>query len=237
MGKVTVILSSKGGSGGSFVTAGLGTALAKRGKSVLIADCGFGMREIDMMLGISDRLVFDLGDVLSGNCKVGSAVYPSDFADGLYVLPAPQENISVSADTLKSLLETLDYDYILADCHSDSLAYSLSRYFQPAVTGQPEPLSVRCGNRVFLKCRECGGNNIRLIINRFSEKDFFDKKYFSDLDEVIDKVGARLLGIVPEDDTLSSAFQRGLPLREKTKALYALDRIAARIDGVDIPLF
>ena len=142
MGKVTVILSSKGGSGGSFVTAGLGTALAKRGKSVLIADCGFGMREIDMMLGISDRLVFDLGDVLSGNCKVGSAVYPSDFADGLYVLPAPQENISVSADTLKSLLETLDYDYILADCRCDSLAFGLSRYFQTVITVQPEPLSV-----------------------------------------------------------------------------------------------
>ncbi len=237
MEKVTVILSSKGGSGASFVTAGLGTALAKRGKSVLIADCGFGMREIDLMLGVSDRLVFDMGDVISENCKVENAVYPSDFADGLCVLPAPQENMSVSPDVLKNLLETLDYDYILADCRCDSLAFGLSRYFQTVITVQPEPLSVRCGNRVFLKCRECGANNIRLIINRFSERDFFDKKYFADLDEVIDKVGARLLGVVPEDDILSSAFQKGLPWREKTKALYALDRIAARIDGVAIPLF
>ncbi len=239
MGKVIVIISSKGGSGGSFTVAGLGVSLSKRGKSVLAIDCCTGMRSIDLMLGVSDRLVFDSGDVLSGGCHISDAVYPSDFADGLYVMPAPLEDISVSAENLKHLLDTLSdsYEYVLADCHAGDLAYGLSRYFRTIIIAQAEPLSVRCGNRVFMKCREHCGNDIRLVISRFDEKGFFSSACFSDLDEVIDKVGARLLGIVPEDEVLGLAFEKGLPLKDKSKSVYALDRIAARIDGIDIPLF
>lgn len=239
MGKVTVIISAKGGSGGSFTAAGLGMSLAKRGKSVLVVDCGFGMRETDLMLGVSDRIVFDVGDVLGGGCSVKNAVCPSEFSDGLYVMPAAQENISVSAERFRQLLDTLsdNYEYVIADCHAGELAYGLSRHFQTVIVTQAEPLSVRCGNKVFLECRECGAKNMRTIINRFSEKDFFSSECFADLDEVIDKIGARLLGIVPEDGILNSAFQKGVPLKEKSKAVYALDRIAARIDGIDMPLF
>ena len=237
MGIVTVIISAKGGSGGSFLTSGLGIALAERGKSVLVIDCVSGMRNIDFMLGVSDRLVFDLGDVLGNNCDVRNAVYPSDFANGLYIMPAPLESMDISPDILKNLLDSLNYDYILADCHANQTAYSLSRYFQTIINAEAVPLSVRCGNRVLLECRKNHCQNIRLVINRFNEKDFFDSDFFSDLDEVIDKTGARLFGIVPQDSRLALAFQKGQPFKDKSKAVYALDRIAARIDGIDIPLF
>ena len=197
------------------------------------------MRSIDLMLGVSDRLVFDSGDVLSGGCHISDAVYPSDFADGLYVMPAPLEDISVSAENLKHLLDTLSdsYEYILADCHAGDLAYGLSRCFQTVIVAQARPLSVRNSNKIFMKCRECGGGNMRLVINRFDEKNFFGSGCFSDLDEVIDKVGARLLGIVPEDEILGLSLEKGIPAKDRSRAAYALDRIAARIDGIDIPLF
>ena len=239
MGKVIVIISSKGGSGGSFTAAGLGVSLSKRGKSVLVIDCCTGMRSIDLMLGVSDRLVFDSGDVLSGGCHISDAVYPSDFADGLYVMPAPLEDISVSAENLKHLLDTLSdsYEYVLADCHAGDLAYGLSRHFQTVIAAETEPLSVRCGNRVLLECKKNRCRDIRFVINRFNEKEFFDSGFFNDLDEVIDQIGARLLGIVPRDNELSFAFQKGQPVKNKSKAVFALDRIAARLDGIDIPLF
>jgi len=237
MEKVTVIISAKGGSGGSFLSAGLGMALAERKKSVLVIDCVSGMRSIDFMLGISDRLVFDAGDVLAHNCNTENAVYPSDFGGSLYVMPAPLENISVSPDTFRDILETLSYDHILLDCHAGDLAYGLSSHFRTVITVEATPLSVRCGNRVLLECKKNRCRDIRLVINRFSEKDFFGDGLFNDLDEVIDKVGARLLGIVPEDHELSLAFQKGQPVKNKSKAVFALDRIAARMDGFDIPLF
>lgn len=237
MKKVTVIISAKGGAGGSFLTAGLGMALAKREKSVLVIDCVSGMRSIDFMLGISDKIVFDLGDALTRNCNTENAVYQSVFSDILYVMPAPQENTPVSPDVFKNMLETLGYDHILIDCHANDFAYGLSRHFQTVIAAETEPLSVRCGNRVLLECKKNRCRDIRLVINRFSEKDFFGDGLFNDLDEVIDKVGARLLGIVPEDHELSLAFQKGQPVKNKSKAVFALDRIAARMDGFDIPLF
>ena len=237
MEKVTVIISAKGGVGGSFLTAGLGTALAERGKSVLVIDCVSGMRCIDFMLGVSDKLVFDSGDVLDNNCDVGNAVYLSDFSGSLYVMPAPLEHTNISTDVFKNMLDTLGYDFILLDCHADDFAYSLSRHFRTVIAADTMPLSVRCGNRILLECKKNRCRDVRLVINRFSEKDFFNSGFFNDLDEVIDKIGARLLGIVPEDDELALAFQKGQPLKNKSKAVFALDRIAARIDGFDIPLF
>lgn len=237
MKKVTVIISAKGGSGGSFLTAGLGIALAGRKKSVLVIDCVSGMRSIDFMLGVSDRLVFDVGDALAQNCHTENAVYQSDLADGLYVMPAPQENTGVSPDVFRDMLETLNYDYILLDCHAGDLAYGLSSHFQTVINAEVTPLSVRCGNRVLLECKKNRCRDIRLVINRFSEKEFFGNDFFDDLDAVIDQVGARLLGIVPEDSELSLAFQKSQPVKNKSKAIFALDRIAARLDGMDIPLF
>ena len=239
MGKVTVIISSKGGSGGSFTAAGLGVSLAKRGKSTAVVDCCSGMRCIDSMLGVSDRVVFDMGDVLDGGCDIKNAVCLSGFAPELYVMPAPLEDMSVSAENLRHLLDTLSdsYEYILADCHAGDLAYGLSRCFQTVIVAQARPLSVRNSNKIFMKCRECGGSDMRLVINRFDEKNFFGSGCFSDLDEVIDKVGARLLGIVPEDEILGLSLEKGIPAKDRSRAAYALDRIAARIDGIDIPLF
>ena len=119
MGKVTVITSGKGGTGKSTVTAGLGAALARRGNRVLIIDCDAGMRGIDLMLGVSGELVFDIADIVGGNCPPASAIYPCKTVPELYVLPAPQNvRDEISPFIMKQLVSVLKkyYDHILIDC-------------------------------------------------------------------------------------------------------------------------
>ena len=119
MGKVTVITSGKGGTGKSTVTAGLGAALVRRGNRVLVIDCDAGMRGIDLMLGVSGELVFDIADIVGGNCPPSSAIYPCKTVPELYILPAPQNvRDKVSPYIMRQLVRVLVkyYDHILIDC-------------------------------------------------------------------------------------------------------------------------
>ena len=242
MGKVTVITSGKGGTGKSTVTAGLGAALVRRGCRVLLIDCDAGMRGIDLMLGVSGELVFDIADIINGNCPPVSAIYPCRTMPELYILPAPQNvRDEISPSVMKQLTDVLrdHYDHILIDCPA-GIGSGFETAAAPAdravLVTNAEPLSVRSCSKVRDKLRYCSVNDISLIINRFSEKKFRRMDAYQDLDAVIDEAGARLLGVVPEDSAASSASQKGMPIEGKMKAAYALDRIAARLDGKNVPL-
>ena len=242
MGKVTVITSGKGGTGKSTVTAGLGAALVRRGNRVLTIDCDAGMRGIDLMLGVSGELVFDIADIVNGNCPPASAIYPCRTVPELYILPAPQNvRDEISPYIMRQLVRVLEkyYDHILIDCPAgigsgfESAAAAAS---QAVMVANAEPLSLRGCDKVRQKLKQWHIPEIRLIINRFNERKFRKLDAFPDLDAVIDKAGARLLGIVPEDPAAAGAAQRGEPIEGKMKAVYAFDRIAARLDGVSVPL-
>lgn len=242
MGKVTVITSGKGGTGKSTVTAGLGAALVRRGGRVLLVDCDAGMRGIDLMLGVSGELVFDIADIINGNCSPVSAIYPCKTLPELYILPAPQNvRDELSPSVMKQLTEVLKsyYDHILIDCPA-GIGSGFETAVAPAdravLVANAEPLSVRSSNKVRRKLEYCDISDISLIINRFNERKFRKLDVYADLDAVIDEAGARLLGIVPEDNAASSASQKGLPIEGKIKAAFAFDRIAARLDGKEVPL-
>lgn len=242
MGKVTVITSGKGGTGKSTVTAGLGAALVRRGSRVLLIDCDAGMRGIDLMLGVSGELVFDIADIINGNCPPASAIYPCKTVPELYILPAPQ-NIrdELSPSVMKQLTRVLKgyYDHILIDCPA-GIGMGFETAAAPAdravLVTNAEPLSVRGCDKVRRKLRYCCVDDISLIINRFSEKKFRKLDAYPDLDAVIDEAGARLLGIIPEDLAAANASQKGLPIEGSLKAAEAFDRIAARLDGKEAPL-
>lgn len=234
MGKITVITSGKGGTGKSTITSGLGAALARKGKKVLIIDCDTGMRGVDLLLGINSELVFDISDVVNGNCNILSAIYPCKSISGLYVLASPlNEQNKISPSISKQIVWALSkfYDYILIDCPA-----GIGTGFKSAIAGadsaivvaNAEPLSLRCGAKVREILNNSDIKNIRLIINRFSKAAFKKLKVFSDLDDVIDEVGIRLLGIVPEDFKAISLEQRGLPISGKIPAAKAFDSIALR---------
>lgn len=242
MGKVTVITSGKGGTGKSTITAGLGAALARRGNRVLLIDCDAGMRGIDLMLGVSGELVFDIADIINGNCPPASAIYPCKTVPELYILPAPQNvRDELSPSVMRQLTKVLAryYDHILIDCPA-GIGAGFETAVAPAsraiLVANAEPLSLRGCDKVRQKLKKCSISNIRLIINKFNEKKFRNSDAFPDLDAVIDEAGARLIGIIPEDNGASAATQKGKPIEGRMKAAQAFDRIAARFDGKYVPL-
>ncbi len=242
MGRVAVITSGKGGTGKSTLAAGLGVALVRRGNRVLIIDCDAGMRGVDLMLGVSGKLVFDIADVVRGNCPPENAIYPCGTVPELYILPAPQ-NIrdEISPHIMRQLVRVLEkyYDHILIDCPAGigtgfESAAAAAGY--AVIVANAEPLSLRGCDKVRQRLVRLGIPEIRLVINRFNEKKFRKMNVFPDLDSVIDKAGARLLGIVPEDGAAAAQAQKGQPPEGRSKAVYAFDRIAARLDGVEVQL-
>ncbi len=242
MGKVAVITSGKGGTGKSTLAAGLSAALVRRGNRVLVIDCDAGMRGVDLMLGVSGKLVFDIADIVRGNCPPENAIYPCSTVPELYILPAPQNvRDEISPCIMRQLVRVFEkyYDHILIDCPAGigtgfESAAAAAGY--AVIVANAEPLSVRGCDKVRQRLMRMNVPEIRLVINRFNEKKFRRMGVFPDLDSVIDKAGVRLLGIVPEDNAAAAEAQRGQPPEGRMKAVYAFDRIAARLDGVEVPL-
>ena len=220
MGTITVITSGKGGVGKSVFTAGLGYALAGRGRRVLLVDCDAGLRSLDYMLGIGEKLVFDLADLVKGSCRPADAVYESP-VKGLYLLPAPLETEDVvSPRLMKPLIHAFApyYDHIVIDCPA-----GFGRGFRAACAPAGRGIVVA---------------NTDPVCIRNSQKSFRRLNCFEDLDQVIDETGLQLLGIIPEDLSVVEAVVHGKPIvnAKNAPAAQAFGRVAARFEGENVPL-
>jgi septum site-determining protein MinD len=242
MDKVTVITSGKGGAGKSTVTAGLGAALAARGKRVLLIDGDAGLGCLDHMLGVSERRVFDIADVVSGAADPDKAVYVSAFSQNLFLLPAPEtEEDVVSPDIMRELVGVFSryYDHILIDSPAGvgqgflSAAASARRAMLVAT---PDPVCLRDTAQTRLRLQEAGVTQQRLIINRFHCANFRAQGYYRDLDSVIDAAGVRLIAVIPDDPLLAAAGANARPAPERSPGAMALARLAARLEGNRVPL-
>lgn len=242
MGKIISIASGKGGTGKSTVCVTLGMALVKRGHTVLLIDCDSGMRGLDIMMGISKSLVFDIADAVCGNCTPEQIIYPCNHIAGLSLIPAPQNaEDELSPAILKQFTDNIrdNYDYIIIDSPA-GVGKGFDTAVLPAdlclVIANTEPTSLRGCVNVRKKLTEYGKDNIRLIINRFSRSLFKELNFYPDLDAVIDESGIQLIGIIAENRQVVASVQKGLAYKKKCTALETIDRIAARIDGENIPL-
>ncbi len=242
MGKIISIASGKGGTGKSTVCVTLGMALVKRGHKVLLIDCDSGMRGLDIMMGISKSLVFDIADAVCGNCSPEQIIYPCNHIVGLSLIPAPQNaEDELSPAILKQFTDNVrnNYDYIIIDSPA-GVGKGFDTAVSPAdmclVIANTEPTSLRGCVNVRKKLIEIGKDNIRLIINRFSRASFKELAFYPDLDCIIDESGIQLMGIITEDRQVIASIQKGLAYKKKCTALEAIDRIAARLDGENIPL-
>jgi septum site-determining protein MinD len=242
MNTVTVITSGKGGVGKSTVTAGVGAALAARGKRVLLIDGDAGLGSLDHMLGISERRVFDIADVVSGAAEPDKAVYVSAFSPNLFLLPAPEtEEDVVSPDIMRELVGVFSryYDHVLIDSPAGvgqgflSAAASARRAL---VVVTPDPVCVRDAAKTRLRLQEAGIAQQRLVINRFSSANFRVQNCYRDLDAVIDAAGVRLIAVIPDDPLLAAAGAGAQPAPPKSPGGRALARLAARLEGEQIPL-
>jgi septum site-determining protein MinD len=242
-GKTIVITSGKGGVGKTTATANLGTGLALRGRKVVVIDTDIGLRNLDVVMGLENRIVYNLVDVVEGHCRLNQAMIRDKHVNELYLIPAAQtrDKTSVQPEQIRELCQQLehDFEYVLIDCPA-----GIEQGFRNAVTAAnhaivvttPEVSAIRDADRV-IGLLEAGGLPIPdLIINRLRpgmirQGDMMDRK------DILDLLSVRMLGLIPDDTQIIVATNRGVPVVHNSKSLSgeAYRRIAARIDGEDKP--
>lgn len=243
-GKVIVITSGKGGVGKTTTTANLGTALAMSGKTVVMVDTDIGLRNLDVVMGLENRIVFDIIDVVNGTCKMKQALIKDKRYEGLYLLPAAQtkDKSAVNPHQMKNLCQELkkEFDYVLVDCPA-----GIEQGFKNAIAGAddavvvavPEVSSVRDADRIIGLLEAAGIKKNRLIINRIRAR-MVKRGDMMDMEDILEILSVELLGVVPEDESIIVSTNRGEPAvtDSASKAGEAYRRIARRINGEEVPL-
>ncbi len=242
MGELIAVLSGKGGTGKTSLCAGIATALAELGETVLCIDCDVGLRNLDISLGMAESGALSFWDVCSGGYDLSQAARHPRFST-LSFLTAPMhckaEDIDAEAfgELLKSARHTYKYIFLDAPAGIDA-GFALCARFADRVilvTGA-DPAAVRDAGRSSEVLELMGKKNVRLVVNRVSEKLYQTVQLT--VDDVMDRAGLPLLGIVPEDANVVLRASFETPLLEKNKkgAAAACRRIAKRIQGKPEPI-
>ena len=218
MGKVVVITSGKGGVGKTTCTANLGAGLALEGRSVVLVDGDIGLRNLDLVMGLENRIVFDLVDVVEKKCRsFRQALIKDKRFDNLHLLPAAQsrDKDAVSPQQMKDLCADLKHasDFVLIDCPA-----GIEHGFRNAVAGadeaivvtNPEVSAIRDADRIVGLLEAQEKYNPRLVINRFKAAMARRGQMLS-IEDVREILGIELLGIVPEDEGILTASNKGQP--------------------------
>ena len=244
MGEVIVITSGKGGVGKTTSTANLGTGLALQGKKVALLDTDIGLRNLDVVMGLENRIVYDLVDVVEGNCKVKQALIKDKRYEGLFLLPAAQtkDKNAVKPEQIKKLCEELkkEFDYIIVDCPA-----GIEQGFKNAIAGAdkaivvttPEVSAVRDADRIIGLLESNEVRNPRLLLNRVRE-DMVKKGDMMSTDDVLEILAIDLMGVVPDDQSIIVATNKGEPAVTDNKSLagQAYRNIVRRIMGEEVPV-
>ncbi len=241
MSRVIAVTSGKGGTGKSSICSGLGYSLAKQGCRTLIIELDFGLRCIDIIFGMQDRVTHDLGTVLSGKCDILDAVTQTTMASNLYILCAPKDPFAVvTAEQIADICQKIKkyYDYIIIDTGAGINSHVFDIVEQSnliLVVSTPDPICSRDAQMMSDAFYARGNQRQRLIINKVTKKAI-GFSLVKDLDEIIDTVGVQLIGVIPEDYQLVVATGTGQPIPYGAPSLAAFDAIAKRIRGEDVPL-
>jgi len=244
MSRVIVVTSGKGGVGKTTTVANIGTGLALLNKRVVLLDADIGLRNLDVVMGLENRIVYDLVDVVEGICKLRQALIRDKRFEELYLLPAAQtkEKTAIAPEQMKELCDRLrqDFDYILIDCPA-----GIEHGFKNAVAGAdsaiivttPEIAAVRDADRIIGLLEASELSRPRLLINRL-RADMVKKGDMMDIDDMIEILAIELLGVVPEDENIVISTNRGEPVitDSDAKAGQAYRNISRRLEGEDVPL-
>ena len=242
--KKICIFNQKGGVGKTTTAANLGTALSLENKKTVIVDADIGLRNLDVVMGLENRIVYDIVDVVEGTCRLKQALIKDKRFENLYLLPAAQtrDKNAVTVEQMNDLCNKLreSFDYIIIDCPA-----GIEQGFKNAIAGadraivvtNPEVSAVRDADRIIglLEANEI--NDIRLVINRIRH-DMVRRGDMMNKEDIIEILAIKLLGLVPDDESIIVSTNKGEPaiLDNKSLAGQAYKNIARRILGDDVPM-
>lgn len=243
MGEVIVITSGKGGVGKTTTTANIGAGLAMSGKKVVVIDADIGLRNLDVVLGLENRIVFDIVDVTTGVCRLRQALIKDKRFDGLYLLPAAQtkDKDAVTEDQMVKLCNDLKeiHDYVIVDCPA-----GIEQGFKNAIAGAdraivvttPEISAVRDADRIIGLLEASELNDPELIVNRI-RIDMVKSGDMMNIEDMKDILAIDLIGIVPDDQDIIITTNRGEPAvsLDNSPSGQAFRNITARITGEEVP--
>jgi septum site-determining protein MinD len=243
MGEVIVVTSGKGGVGKTTTTANIGTGLAAAGHKIVLVDTDIGLRNLDVVLGLENRIVYDLTDVTGGVCRMKQALIRDKRLDGLHLLPAAQtkDKTAVSPDQMRDLCKELkqEFDYVIIDCPA-----GIEQGFRNAIAGAdraivvttPEVSAVRDADRIIGLLEAAELSEPKLIINRIRPK-MVRAGDMMGIDDMIDILAIELLGVIPEDEMIVITTNRGEPvvLDQGSRSGQAYRNITRRILGEEVP--
>ncbi|MCD8010479.1 MAG: septum site-determining protein MinD [Lachnospiraceae bacterium] len=242
MGEVLVITSGKGGVGKTTSAACIGTGLAMLDRTVLMIDTDTGLRNLDVILGLENRIVYNLVDVVEGNCRLKQALIRDRSYPGLYLLPTAQtrDKASVSPEHMIKLVDSLreDYDFIILDCPA-----GIEQGFQSAIAAAdralivttPEVSSIRDADRVMGLLEDAGIRQSQLLVNLLLPLLFKQGDLMS-ADDVTVLLGFTLIGVIPDDEAVLISTNQGVPLiTGESLAAAAYRNIVRRILGEEVP--
>lgn len=243
MAEAYVVTSGKGGVGKTTAVANIGTALALMGSKVAMIDADIGLRNLDVVMGLEQRIVYDLVDVVEGYCRLRNALIRDKRVEGLFLLPAAQtkDKTAVRPDQMKKLVEDLkaDHDYVIVDCPA-----GIEQGFRNAIAGAdkaliittPEVSAVRDADRIIGLLEATEMEQPRLVVNRI-RPHMVKRGDMLDVQDIVDILAIDLIGVVPDDDSVIVTTNKGEPavLSESSRAGEAYRRIARRISGEQVP--
>ena len=242
MGEVIVITSGKGGVGKTTTTANIGVGLAQMGKKVIVIDTDLGLRNLDVVLGLENRIVYNLVDVITGSCRLKQALIKDKRYPELYLLPSAQtkDKSAVTPEQMKKLTAELKelFDYVILDCPA-----GIEQGFQNAIAGAdravvvttPEVSAIRDADRIIGLLEQGGIAQSELIINRL-RMDMVKRGDMMSVEDVTEILAVNLLGAIPDDEQIVIGTNQGEPvIGLDSMAGKAYFNICKRLLGEEVP--
>ena len=243
MGEVIVVTSGKGGVGKTTTTANIGTGLALEGKSVVLLDADIGLRNLDVVMGLENRIVYDLVDVVEGICRLKQGLIKDKRYPNLFLMPAAQtkDKSAVTPEQMMKLTKELaeEFDFVIVDSPA-----GIEQGFKNAIAGAsrsivvttPEVSAVRDADRIIGLLEANDLKNPQLLVNRL-KVEMVRRGDMMNIDDIVDILSIDLLGVVPDDEHIVISTNRGEPAisEDKSMAGQAYRNIVKRILGENIP--
>ena len=242
MSEVIVVTSGKGGVGKTTTSANVGTGLAAMGKKVVLIDTDIGLRNLDVVMGLENRIVYNLVDVVEGHCRVKQALIKDKRYPGLFLMPSAQtrDKTSVNPAQMVKMIEHLreQFDYIILDCPAgieQGFKNAIAAADRALVVTTPEVSAIRDADRIIGLLEAHEFKQIDLIVNRI-RYDMIKRGDMMTVNDVVDILAIPLIGVVLDDENVVIATNQGEPLvGNHTLAGKAYQNICCRILGQEIP--